>query len=173
MTTANGLQKETLSRLAAQRLRKIATTDITPQLREKVSLAILDYLGAVASGLQSPWAPQMFKYAQARPGTSEAHAWGSKVNTSADTAAFVNATLAHSAIRDDMHLKSNSHIGSIVISASLALAQRGSWTGEQLLRGIIGGYEMAALLGVAVQQSEGYNRHMRPSGTYPMGKTLP
>ena len=63
-----------------------------------------------------------------------------------------------------MHLKSNSHIGSMVFSASLALAQRDGWTGEQLLKGIIGGYEFAALLGIAVQQSKGYNRHMRPSG---------
>lgn len=63
-----------------------------------------------------------------------------------------------------MHLKSNSHIGSIVISASLALAQRDKWSGEQLVKGIIGGYEVASMLGMAVQQSPGYNRHMRPSG---------
>ena len=69
-----------------------------------------------------------------------------------------------SAIRDDMHLKSNSHIGSMVLSAGWALAQRDSWSGEQLVRGFIGGYEAAALLGIAVQQSRGYNRHVRPSG---------
>lgn len=63
-----------------------------------------------------------------------------------------------------MHLKSNSHIGGIIISASLALAQRDAWNGDQLLKGIVGGYEAASLLGVAVQQSPGYNRHIRPSG---------
>ena len=63
-----------------------------------------------------------------------------------------------------MHLKSNSHIGSIVISAALAFAQRDKWTGDQLIRGIIGGYEVASILGTAVQQSPGYNRSMRPSG---------
>lgn len=63
-----------------------------------------------------------------------------------------------------MHLKSNSHIGGIIISAALALAQRDGWTGEQLLKAIIGGYEASSLLGVAVQQSPGYNRHARPSG---------
>ena len=63
-----------------------------------------------------------------------------------------------------MHLKSNSHIGGIVISAALALAQRDGWTGEQLLKAIVGGYEASSLLGVAVQQSPGYNRHIRPSG---------
>ena len=63
-----------------------------------------------------------------------------------------------------MHLKSNSHIGSMVISAALALAQRDGWSGDSLLKAIISGYEMSALLGVAVQQSQGYNRHVRPSG---------
>ena len=63
-----------------------------------------------------------------------------------------------------MHLKSNSHIGGIVISASLALAQRDGWTGEQLLKAVVAGYEAGSLLGVAVQQSPGYNRHVRPSG---------
>ena len=63
-----------------------------------------------------------------------------------------------------MHLKSNSHIGGIVISAALALAKRDNWTGEQLLKAIVGGYEASSLLGVAVQQSPGYNRHIRPSG---------
>src|ERR1700761_7101783 len=77
---------------------------------------------------------------------------------------MIRVLMALSAIRDDMHLKSNSHIGGIVISAALALAQRDGWSGEQLVKGIIGGYDMASILGVAVQQSPGYNRHFRPSG---------
>lgn len=63
-----------------------------------------------------------------------------------------------------MHLKSNSHIGSIIISAAIALGQRDKWTGEQLLKAIVGGYEVAAILGSSVQQSPEYNRHIRPSG---------
>lgn len=63
-----------------------------------------------------------------------------------------------------MHLKSNAHIGGITISAALALAQRDNWTGDQLLRAIVAAYDASAILGTAVQQSEGCNRHMRPSG---------
>lgn len=163
--SANGVPySASLTHQTAQRLQKIASSDVSQQLKEKASLAILDYLGAIASGLQAPWAPSVCSYGRARKGISESHAWGIQVDTNAETAAWVNATLAHSAIRDDMHLKSNSHIGSIIISAALALAQRDHWSGEQLLKAIIGGYEAAALLGVAVQQSPGYNRHARPSG---------
>ncbi|KAK5168295.1 uncharacterized protein LTR77_006864 [Saxophila tyrrhenica] len=157
-------RNDTLIRLTAARLKKISTTEVSPQLKEKTTLAILDYLGAVASGLKAPWASQAIKYGRSQQGVREAHAWGLQEDASAKTAAYVNALLAHSAIRDDMHLKSNSHIGGIVISAALALAQRDNWSGDQLLRAVIGGYEAASFIGTAVQQSAGYNRHFRPSG---------
>ena len=63
-----------------------------------------------------------------------------------------------------MHLEACSHIGSIVISAALALAQRDNWSGEKLLRAIIGGYEAAALLGTAIRQGGTFNANFRPSG---------
>ena len=71
---------------------------------------------------------------------------------------------SYSAIRDDMHLEACSHIGSIVISAALALAQRQSWSGEKLLRAVIAGYEMAGLLGTAIRRRGNFNTHFRPSG---------
>ncbi|KAF2104487.1 2-methylcitrate dehydratase PrpD [Rhizodiscina lignyota] len=160
----NATGQDSLTRLTARRLRQIASNNVPTHLKEKAALAVLDYLGAVASGFQAPWAPQVVQYARKRKGVPESYAWGLGEDTSAETAAFVNSVLAHSAIRDDMHLKSNSHIGSMVISAALALAQREGWTGEQLLKGIIGAYDAASFLGVAVQQSPGYNRHIRPSG---------
>ena len=164
MAQPNGFSSTPLTRLCARRLHTIATTPIPRHLSNKVTLAITDYLGAVASGLQAPWSPSVIAYAKARRGNPEAHAWGINADITAEVAAFVNATLGHSAIRDDMHVKANSHIGTITISAAMALAQRDGWTGEQLIRGVIGAYEMAALLGTAVQTSREFNRHLRPSG---------
>jgi 2-methylcitrate dehydratase PrpD len=63
-----------------------------------------------------------------------------------------------------MHLEACSHIGSIVISAALALAQRQQWSGDRLLRAIIAGYEMAGLLGTAIRAGGTFNAHFRPSG---------
>ena len=164
MAQPNGFSSTPLSRLCARRLRTIATVPIPSDLSAKVSLTIIDYLGAIASGLQAPWSSSVIAYAKARRGNPEAHVWGLNADSTAEVAAFVNATLGHSAIRDDMHVKANSHIGTITISAAMALAQRDGWTGEQLIRALIGAYEMAALLGTAVQTSQGFNRHLRPSG---------
>lgn len=52
----------------------------------------------------------------------------------------------------------------MVVSASLALAQRENWTGEQLIRAVVGGYEMGALLGTAIRVGGAFNTHFRASG---------
>lgn len=73
-------------------------------------------------------------------------------------------SLNNSIIRDDMHLGAGAHIGVLVIPTALALAQRDNWTGAQLLKGIVGGYEMAVALGEAVRHGGHVNPHFRPSG---------
>lgn len=70
----------------------------------------------------------------------------------------------HSVIRDDIHLDAGAHIGVLVIPAALALAQRDGWTGDQLAKGLVAGYEVAALLGVSVRATGLGNPHFRLSG---------
>lgn len=80
-------------------------------------------------------------------------------------AAFTNAAIAHSIIRDDLHLGAGAHIGVMVIPDALAMAEREGWAGAQLLKGIVGGYETCVALGVAVRGSgPSVNQHFRPSG---------
>lgn len=52
----------------------------------------------------------------------------------------------------------------MVVSVSLALAQRDQWTGDQLIRAIVGGYEMGALLGTVLRSEGTFNTHFRASG---------
>ena len=92
---ANGTHQESLIRKTVKRLQQISKNELSSQLREKATLAILDYFGAVASGLQAPWAPYLVKYASVRSGMNEAHVWGLQKDVSVETAAFVNAALAH------------------------------------------------------------------------------
>ena len=63
-----------------------------------------------------------------------------------------------------MHLGAVAHLGSMVVPAALALAQRDGWSGEQLMRAIVGGYEMGALLGTAIHECGKSNPHFRSSG---------
>lgn len=95
MATNGASHGDSLIRQTVKRLKAISITELSPQLREKATLAILDYFGAVASGLQAPWAPHLVKYANSRKGISEAHVWGLQKDVSVETAAFVNSALAH------------------------------------------------------------------------------
>jgi 2-methylcitrate dehydratase PrpD len=153
-----------LTHLATQRLSQIASSPLRPEVREKAALCLIDYLGALITGLSAPWARALHKYATNSSTHGDCHVIGLSTHTNAETTAFTNAAIAHSVIRDDMHLGSGSHIGVIIISAALAFAERGKWSGEQLLRGIVGGYEAAVMLGEAIRAERKANPHFRPSG---------
>ena len=153
----------TLTQRAVQRLFEIRRSTPTPELEAKAATCLLDFLASVIGGLQAPWAAAALTYARTRTGSPEAHAWGLEGGVAAETAAFSNGCIGHSLIRDDMHLMSATHIGVLVLPAALALAQRDGWSGAQLLRGILAGYDMATHLGVAVRTGN-FNQHFRPSG---------
>ncbi|KIW12443.1 hypothetical protein PV08_09720 [Exophiala spinifera] len=171
------IELPSLTQLAVQHLEKIRKGRLSSEVRDKTVLCLLDYLGALVSGLSAPWATSLLRYAQVSsggggggspgPGTSSqsgSNVMGLATRCSAETAAFTNASIAHSIIRDDMHLAAGAHIGVMVIPSALALAQRDHWSGEQLLKAVVGGYEMAVALGSAVRHSGTCNPHFRPSG---------
>jgi 2-methylcitrate dehydratase PrpD len=167
--TGKLIETPSLTQLAAQRLKNVAESDISPKVRRKAWCCLLDHIGACIQGLQAPWAIALLNYAERNRGVPQAYQWGLPFKVNAETAAFTNGAIGHSVIRDDMHLASGSHIGVLVIPAALALAQRDDWSGRALIRGIVGGYEMAARLGAALQVGI-VNPHFRPSGiTGPFG----
>ena len=92
---SNGSADSSLIRLTVNRLQTISQSEISIELEDKATLAILDYFGAIASGLQAPWAPHLVKYADSRAGMNEAHVWGLQKDVPVETAAFVNSALAH------------------------------------------------------------------------------
>lgn len=161
----------TLTDLAAGRLFSIRDDELPEEVQHKAVLCLMDYLGALCAGLPVPWASALLSYARSQPslavcdGGGAAHVLGLEKPVSAEVAAFANAAIAHSVIRDDMHLGAGAHIGVMVIPAALALAEREGWTGSQLLKGIVGGYDMCVALGVALRSSgSDVNQHFRPSG---------
>lgn len=95
MSTTQGKDGPALARLAAARARHVAKADLPEKARTKVSIAVLDYFGAIACGLQSPWADSLRKYAERRRGPPEAWSWLLRDNVSVETAALTNAALAH------------------------------------------------------------------------------
>jgi 2-methylcitrate dehydratase PrpD len=65
----------------------------------------------------------------------------------AELAAFANGVLLHGRAQDDTHLASQTHPGTVVIPAALAVAESTSAGPKGFLAGMVAGYEVTAALG--------------------------
>jgi len=65
----------------------------------------------------------------------------------AEHAAFANATLMHTRAQDDTHFAAKTHVGSAVIPAALALAERNGASGADFLVALAAGCEVACAVG--------------------------
>jgi len=95
MATSNNSATPSLIRQTAQRIRHIATCEISDKVQDKVAQALLDYYSSIAAGLKSPWAQSLSTYAARRCGEAEARSWALGEKVGVETAALTNAALAH------------------------------------------------------------------------------
>lgn len=70
--------------------------------------------------------------------------------TSSRTAALLNGAASHTLDMDDLHNASIIHLGTVVMPAALAVAERTKSTGQDLITAIVAGYEVGARVGEAV-----------------------
>ena len=134
----------------------------------KAKLCILDFLSCALTGGQLPWSEQAKELAE-HAGGSSCSVIGSSIRATAGDAAFANAVLGHSLVRDDMHLGSVSHLGTVIIPTLLALSQTQPVSGYDFLRALAVGYEAGGTLGRAVLDVE-VSKIFRPTGiTGPVG----
>jgi 2-methylcitrate dehydratase PrpD len=127
----------------------------------KARVAILDYLSCALTGADLPWSRAATDIAAQSSGASQIV--GHAINCSPADAAFANAVLGHSLVRDDMHLGSVSHLGTVIIPTLLALSSSSKATGKEFLTAMIAGYEAGGTLGRAVLDSD-IASNFRPTG---------
>ncbi|MDL9948170.1 MmgE/PrpD family protein [Gordonia sp. ABSL11-1] len=153
----------TVTQEVARSLTDLNSMHIPTEVQQKVTTCLLDCLSCSFDSLTVPWRTALDRYIVDRSGIAQARHWGTGGLVSAEDAAFGNSALAHSLIRDDVHVSSSTHIGVLVLPAVLALAERERWSGKAVVRGIVAGYEMAIALGSVIQDL-GAAKHFRPSG---------
>lgn len=81
-------------------------------------------------------------------GNPSAHIWGGEEQAPVSIAAFLNAMAGHTLELDDVHTKSKTHIGTVVIPAAWALAEYLGASGEEFLLAVTCGYEVMARIGM-------------------------
>ena len=114
------LMQELSGYIAAARRRALPAPVV-----EKTKHHVLDTLAAMVSGAKLLPGRKAIAYAKTLGGAREATVVGTKLMTSAVNAALANGMLAHSDETDDSHAPSLTHPGCGIVSAALAMAERG------------------------------------------------
>ncbi len=121
---------------------------------EKGRQHVLDTVAAMVSGTHLRPGQMAIAYAAKLGGERQASIVGTRLLTSPVTAALANGMLAHADETDDSHAPSRTHPGCAVIPSALAVAESVHASGEQLLKAVVLGYDVAARLNYALGPEE-------------------
>jgi 2-methylcitrate dehydratase PrpD len=147
----------------ARAARAVGPDDLPESVIDKVKIGLLDMLSCALEARELPWGCQAIQMASRVP-NGLASIIGTRFRVSAGDAAFVNATLGHGLVREDMHTGAVSHLGVVVYPTLLACAQRKPVTGQAFILAAACGYEIGAAIGRALVDKDFVRLH-RPTGT--------
>jgi len=142
--------------------------DISAEAVNITKKDILDTLGVAVAASKEPVSEEIVGLSREWGGKAESTilAFGDKVP--APMAAFINGTMAHALDYDDTHDKGIIHVGSSVVTASFAIAERlGKVNGKTLITAVALGDEMMCRMALATKagpQTSGW--HMTASYGY-------
>ncbi|WP_281689988.1 MmgE/PrpD family protein [Pseudonocardia thermophila] len=121
----------------------VVATGVPAAVRHHAGLVLADTVGAMIAGGRAPELAALAATCDPRPQAEVAVPGHPRVGAAA--AAAVNA-MAGVWLEIDEDSKPGGHVAAQVLPAVLAVAQRDGLSGEQLLRGLVAGYEVAAAL---------------------------
>jgi 2-methylcitrate dehydratase PrpD len=133
--------------LAEELARFLASTNVTdlpPLALERARMVIASTIASAAMGADIVSSRIIRELAKERGGAEQATLWfdGGRKLPIAD-AARVNAVMSDAAASDDSDLRSIAHIGTIVSTSSIAMAEQTAADGRDVLAAMVYGYEIA------------------------------
>ena len=136
---------------------------ISEKTRANAKMHILDTLGVALAGSKTPVADIAVAYCKKLGATSEASIWGSRVKVAASSAAFANGLLAHALDYDDWDaLIHVGHPSSMLVGASLSLAESVGASGQDLLKAYILAMEVICKISAASPNVHDRGFHSTP-----------
>lgn len=142
-----------LTDIFINRLFELKQLDLSEKITCQAKMRILDYLGGTLAGARmiDEKASKLLKYLASSNG--QATVIGFNRKTDMQNAVLINGLSSHVAELDDGNRFSMMHPGSPVISALLPLAEVEKIKIENLIKGIILGYEAGLKIALAIQPS--------------------
>ena len=140
--------------------------DLPPQVLELGRYLLLDYLGVAIRGSRAESSAPVYRMIERIGATGPCTVIGTNIRTLPGYAALANGTAAHAIELDDTHNAGSIHLGVVMFSVALALAETlQDLTTEQFFIAAVAGYEAAARIAMAVQPKEHYLLGFHPTAT--------
>ena len=138
---------------------------LPPEVSAACKARILDTLGAMISGSRMRPGLDALRYVRGLGGTGEASVVASSFRTNAVNAALANAICAHADETDDFDPVTKAHPGCSTVPAALAMAEKEGRSGEDVIRAVALGYDMACRLLMALGPDLVRATHRSAEGT--------
>jgi 2-methylcitrate dehydratase PrpD len=144
----------------------LAALDVPPDVFDRARYFLLDYLGVATRGSLAESSAPIYKMIERIGATGCSTIIGTGARASPGYAALANGAAAHAIELDDTHNAGSIHLGVVMFSTALALAETiADVEQEQFLIAAIAGYEAAARIAMAVQPKEHYLLGFHPTAT--------
>ncbi len=136
--------------------------DVTPSARLWTIHALLDWVGVTVAGAKEPLSQILTDQYGETEGPCTVIAQGKRAR--AHDAALINGSAGHALDYDDVNFRLHGHPSVPVAPVILALAEEHGFTGENVIRSFIVGYEVECALG-GMAGDEHYNNGFHVTGT--------
>jgi len=133
----------------ARAVNRMRYEDLPAKAIEHAKMILASTFSSAAPGALIDSARILRDLAKDRGGKPEATVWFDGTRLPAASAARVNAGLSDAAASDDSDIRNTAHYGTTLASAGIAIAERTSATGKDLLGAMVIGYEAAGRIGDA------------------------
>lgn len=138
-------------------LAKFATTLVYDGIPEEVIIkakeCIMDTIGAALAAVQAPDIKGITAEIKKYDKQNDCTLWGTTEKSSVFNAALINGIMAHTVELDDVHKRSKSHAGTVVIPAAISLGEFQNISGKKLLEALVVGYEVMLRIGMGIGPS--------------------
>ncbi|CAM3360757.1 2-methylcitrate dehydratase [Bordetella sputigena] len=142
-TTAPGVAGPTIAQALAAFSVRTRIADIEPLALEHAKMSLASTIASASMGYRIPSAEIIRRLEVEDAGAPQAMLWFDGTRLPVARAARVNAVTSDAAASDDSDLRSIAHIGTIISTSALALAEWLGRPGREVLAAMVLGYEVA------------------------------
>lgn len=132
---------------------KLRLEDVSREVVNGAKYCVLDSMGAALGAVdyeEIPMACEEIKEWVSGDAPRQAAVWGQGFHLDVFQALLLNGMMGHALELDDVHTRSKSHVGAVVVETAWTLADALSSNGKNFLEAVIVGYEIMSRVGIAM-----------------------